>query len=195
MYTIYALVDPRDQSSRYIGITEDVYQRMRQHSRCEGNNERKNAWIKELQKEQLMFIMHSLEKVKTVEQALEREQHWIQYYLQQGANLTNRAGISASASKPLGPKWILSPEEAKQLFFKTSTGQIVNVPDAPSDEFDRFVKRYVQITESTDTGKWDKVQKRQVLSHLLKHGIYPAFCNAQGEPLSLSWPDTTSEGA
>src|SRR5216683_6354333 len=91
-YTIYALIDPRDQTIRYVGITYDVYQRMRQHSRCEGNNAAKNAWIQELQELQLMFIMRALEKVETLEAALEREQVWIQHLLRQGVKLTNIAG-------------------------------------------------------------------------------------------------------
>src|SRR5690242_5540645 len=94
-YTVYALIDPRDTAVRYIGITYDVYQRMRQHSRCEGNNVAKNAWIHDLQQEQLMFILYSLEKVKTFEKALVQEIYWIERCLEQGADLLNRANVPA----------------------------------------------------------------------------------------------------
>lgn len=94
LYTIYALIDPRSNAVCYVGITKDVYTRMRQHSRCEGNNAAKNAWIQELQEEQLMFIMRSLEKVHTVEQALERELYWMNYYLNEGVSLFNIAGVA-----------------------------------------------------------------------------------------------------
>lgn len=93
LYTIYALADPRDGSIRYIGITYNVYSRMRQHSRCAGENARKNAWIQELQSLQLMFVMWSLEKTTTIEEALARELYWIRHYISKGADLTNVAGM------------------------------------------------------------------------------------------------------
>ncbi|MGH2478882.1 MAG: GIY-YIG nuclease family protein [Ktedonobacteraceae bacterium] len=100
MHTVYALIDPRSQEVRYIGITYNVYQRMRQHSRCEGHNKRKNAWIEELQQEQLMFSMHSLENVGTFDEALARELYWIKYYLNAGASLTNLAGVPKEPHYP-----------------------------------------------------------------------------------------------
>ncbi|SRR6266704_2014854 len=195
IYTIYALIDPRDQEIRYIGITYDVYARMRQHSRCEGTNTNKNAWIKELQKEQVMFVMHSLEKVKTIGKALEREQYWIKYHLQQGANLTNIAGMPGDdlgkTPKVPGEKKIISPAEAAQIFFRTSVGEIVSIPESSWGDFDVFIKQYVNITaeEKEQEGVWDKAQKRQVLSYLLKNGVQLDLCDAEGEPLNITWDD------
>src|SRR6266571_4586846 len=174
IYTIYALIDPRDQAIRYVGITYAVYQRMRQHSRCEGYNEAKNTWIQELQREQLMFIMHSLEKVETVEEALDREKVWIEHLLKQGANLTNIAGLPTGSLELPRQSTTISPGLAEQLFFRTSTGGIVNIPYAPHGEFDAFIRRYTDLDErQSKTSKgifWDKAQRRHAISHILKHG-------------------------
>src|SRR6267154_6094933 len=123
MYTIYALVDPRDKATKYIGITKDVYARMRQHSRCEGHNEQKNAWIKELQKEQLMFIMESLGKVKTFEQAIKEEAKWLRAYLDSDLPLLNIA-VPQSNDPYAKPQKV--PSRKKQKFC---------VPDLPGVAF------------------------------------------------------------
>lgn len=80
MYSIYALIDPRDKSVRYVGITRDVYQRFMDHIQCSGSNYAKNAWITELRAVNKMIIMQTLEDVGTREQALERENYWIKHY-------------------------------------------------------------------------------------------------------------------
>lgn len=90
MYTIYALVDPRDHTTRYIGITDDVYSRFSQHVQCKGDNPEKDAWIIELRAYQLMVIMQSIETAETFAEAREREDHWIHYHLSNGAKLLNQ---------------------------------------------------------------------------------------------------------
>jgi predicted GIY-YIG superfamily endonuclease len=89
MYTIYTLIDPRDYAVRYIGITNDVYSRFRDHVRCDGSNPLKDAWMRELRQAQAMLIMKTLETVETVEQARGREKHWIHHHRFLGANLLN----------------------------------------------------------------------------------------------------------
>jgi predicted GIY-YIG superfamily endonuclease len=54
MYVIYALIDPRDNTPRYVGITDDVYARFSQHLRCDSSNFRRDAWIKELKAAQFL---------------------------------------------------------------------------------------------------------------------------------------------
>lgn len=80
MYVIYALVDPRDNTVHYIGITDDVYQRFMQHINCGSNNFAKNAWILGLRAANKMVIMETLEEVDTREQALIRETYWIKHF-------------------------------------------------------------------------------------------------------------------
>ena len=90
MFTVYALVDPRDDTTRYVGISNEIYARFSQHVRCEGNNLAKNAWIQELKEDQVMVIMRSLEVVEDIEQAKEREEYWINHFLKTGVRLFNQ---------------------------------------------------------------------------------------------------------
>lgn len=80
MYTIYALIDPRDNTVRYVGVTDNVYARFAQHMNCSGNNYPKNAWIHELRSMNMMLIMENLEQTEIREYAYEREQYWIQHF-------------------------------------------------------------------------------------------------------------------
>lgn len=185
MFTVYSLIDPRDNSIRYIGITEDVYSRMRQHSRCEGNNGAKNAWVQELQKQQLMFIMHSIEKVRTFEQALEREAYWIRFYLAQGIPLLNVAGVPNDPTKPYIKQYKPYQVEPKKLFFQAYTGRVVSVWRATDEEFDEFIKRYVGVEEDPRYPGWPTYQRRRFIAHVLNKGIQPEFCAAIEEDESV----------
>lgn len=190
-FTVYSLIDPRDNAIRYIGITYDVYQRMRQHSRCAGYNEAKNAWIQELQNEQLMFIMHSLEKVRTIEQALEREAYWIVYYLEQGAKLFNIAGVAnpvplnppKQASKPRVIRNIpihVDPWELCDYPIAKRNNQLVTVEHSTPEEFQAWLD-WNNIDESTtEELEWEYVRKGLgwtfeyrylVINHALNQGI------------------------
>ena len=159
-YSIYALIDPRDGAIRYIGMTRDIYQRMRQHSRCVGDNSAKNAWIEELQQEQLMFIMHSLEKVKTIEQALARELYWIDYYQRQGAALLNRTGIHAS-QKIQARGFIRYSTSAFlcKLFFYDANGEHIRFTEATTEQFLAFVDRYIDLDDDPDLRERKKAQE------------------------------------
>jgi hypothetical protein len=100
-YTIYRLRDPRDNAIHYIGITINVFERFKQHLRCDGVNPAKDAWIQELAWAQVLPAMDSLERIGPWSFALAREASWIEYYLQQGAHLFNITGRPlASAAKP-----------------------------------------------------------------------------------------------
>jgi predicted GIY-YIG superfamily endonuclease len=100
-FTIYRLKDPRDNAVRYIGITVDVFERFKQHLRCDGCNPLKDAWVQELQLAQQMIIMESIERAGPLSYALEREKYWIQHYLQQGIQLFNIISVPlASLRKP-----------------------------------------------------------------------------------------------
>lgn len=92
MYAVYALIDPRDDAVRYVGMTNDVYARFSQHVRCEGNNITKNMWITELRELNQMVIMRTIETVETLEEVRSREAYWIQQYLSQGSDLFNLTG-------------------------------------------------------------------------------------------------------
>lgn len=88
IYTIYALIDPRDNAIRYIGITVNPDERLKQHIWGDMNI-RKREWISELNQSDLAPIMQTIETAETEGTALEREAYWIQYYLSQGVRLVN----------------------------------------------------------------------------------------------------------
>lgn len=102
-HTIYALIDPRTNKVRYVGITNDVYARFRQHLHCDGNNLEKDAWIKELKSSQLMLIMRTLEVVDDIVKARGREKYWIQHYKSLGACLFNKKSIDAPIVSEIPP--------------------------------------------------------------------------------------------
>jgi predicted GIY-YIG superfamily endonuclease len=60
-YIIYALIDPRDSSIRYIGITDNPDQRLKEHLRGRGGNPPKREWVYELRQLGLVPIMQPLE--------------------------------------------------------------------------------------------------------------------------------------
>ena len=89
MQAIYALVDPRDMKEFYIGRTEDVYRRFREHLACVGRNDAKNQRIKELQSLHLVPIMRTLELVEDAALAGQREAYWIRHFRYLGHTLSN----------------------------------------------------------------------------------------------------------
>lgn len=90
-YHVYALIDPRDDAVVYIGITNKLTNRLKQHVSGLGEgNDKKTAWIRELQSKNLLPVMCILETVASAKEAREYEEAWIQYYLAQQEPLINR---------------------------------------------------------------------------------------------------------
>jgi hypothetical protein len=100
-YTIYRLRDPRDNAIRYIGITVNVFERFKQHLRCDGVNPAKDAWIVELELAQVLPVMDSLEQICPWPYALARESYWISFYQLLGADLFNVTGRHGASSAKL----------------------------------------------------------------------------------------------
>jgi predicted GIY-YIG superfamily endonuclease len=94
-YFVYALTDPRTDAVFYIGITHNTSERLKQHISHRDTNARKRAWIQKLKEENLLPSMKVIEVVKNKEVAIEREEYWICYYLEQGVSLTNLQLYSA----------------------------------------------------------------------------------------------------
>ena len=92
-YVIYALVDPRDESVRYIGITDNMPTRFMHHLRETGSRTAKGTWLAELRCYGLQPTIKILEemRVKETQRYLveERERYWIRAFEQSGASLTN----------------------------------------------------------------------------------------------------------
>jgi predicted GIY-YIG superfamily endonuclease len=88
-YVIYALVDPRDNTTRYVGMTSNLYERFLSHLSCNGDNYRRDAWIQELKAANLMVIMQTLETVTNEAEVGMREAYWIHHFLHLYAPLYN----------------------------------------------------------------------------------------------------------
>src|SRR5690348_3565294 len=88
-YPVYRLVDPRDRTVFYVGITNNPEARLKQHLACNGSNPDKDAWIQEICQQGLQPLMEIIERPEMRHQAQLREAYWIHYYLQEQALLTN----------------------------------------------------------------------------------------------------------
>jgi hypothetical protein len=99
-FSIYALIDPRDNGVRYVGLTEYPDERLKQHIQGDGNIP-KRQWISELSQLGLSPHMHTIETVQTLSAAFEREGYWIRHYIHAGAKLVNiRSPYIISHSNP-----------------------------------------------------------------------------------------------
>ena len=99
-FSIYALIDPRDNGVRYVGLTEYPDERLKQHIQRDGNIP-KRQWITELSQLGLSPLMQTIEIVQTLSAAFEREGHWIHHYIHAGAKLVNiRSPYSINHSNP-----------------------------------------------------------------------------------------------
>jgi DNA-binding XRE family transcriptional regulator len=85
---IYALLDPRDGTVRYVGCAIDVEKRFQEHLRDRGNTP-KCRWLAELKQDGLYPKLEILEIVKGFYGAFSREDYWIKEMLAAGAPLTN----------------------------------------------------------------------------------------------------------
>lgn len=96
-YTIYRLIDPRDNSTRYIGLSSNVLRRYAAHilgNNLSLKNDARRAWLEDLNRQGLMPILDILESgIEGRRQAEEREAYWIEFYHNLGANLLNIQGV------------------------------------------------------------------------------------------------------
>jgi predicted GIY-YIG superfamily endonuclease len=99
------MVDPRNNTPSYVGITNNPNQRYFEHIELRVKKGKKNDWVQQLLAEGVKPKMRILEIVESREEARAREKYWIQQYVSQGIPLTNailyldKAKHSANASK------------------------------------------------------------------------------------------------
>ena len=86
---VYALIDPDDHLIYYVGQTHKPQQRLLNHLTRWPLQVAKTIWIESLKERGKHPIMQTLEVVTSKRIALEREQAWINYFLQQGMPLVN----------------------------------------------------------------------------------------------------------
>jgi hypothetical protein len=96
-YQIYALVDPRDNTIRYVGLSDDVKVRLYRHTRSSPGNMQEYRWIEELRRDGLSPILQVLETIDTGDDryalAREREEYWISEMNRLGYPLLNVFGV------------------------------------------------------------------------------------------------------
>lgn len=88
-YVVYALLDPRDTTCRYVGMTNDLTERFIAHITNREVNSAKNSWMLELRGKGLLPICRTLEVCDTERQAREREASWIAGFMEIGEELCN----------------------------------------------------------------------------------------------------------
>jgi hypothetical protein len=110
-HVVYALSDPRTNEVHYVGRTKQVKRRYTEHLKRAHHNEIKEAWMKELKEVGMVPTLVILESNIDESLICERENHWIQYYLDQGAPLTNING-TPNPSSPIPVPPIVPPENA-----------------------------------------------------------------------------------
>ncbi len=85
---IYALIDVRDNSVRYVGVTKDAFARLGQHMQDADKNTPKGLWLAELRARGLYPRLEILETITgTRQRAYARERHWTVKLLQNGEPL------------------------------------------------------------------------------------------------------------
>ncbi len=104
LYQIYALIDPRDNSIRYIGMSADVHVRFYGHLKSHKANEGKRRWLAELQRKGIEPALQILETIEASGDAYaiacEREHYWIDEMIRLGSPLLNIIGIKRSYFPP-----------------------------------------------------------------------------------------------
>lgn len=114
MYYVYTLSHPITGDIGYVGITDNPYRRFRQHLAAHlSEGKRRYAWIEGLRQQNLVPSIKIVETPSTYDEAVERENFWIRYYLDQGATLCNTqtsfnetpVEIRKPAKRPGIPTW------------------------------------------------------------------------------------------
>lgn len=96
LYFVYELYDPRDNKTFYVGVTNNPNSRYRQHiGQYRVHNEDLEQRVKGMRAKGIIPQIRICEVVydgKSV--ALKREQYWIKFHIQAGANLSNIREVS-----------------------------------------------------------------------------------------------------
>ncbi len=93
MYSVYTLIDPRDNLIHYVGISKDPQQRFQEHLRKD-HNWLKSAWIHELKELGFLPSMRVIAENLTYEEAQKSEYQLIQHYHKSGLPMKNLDGIT-----------------------------------------------------------------------------------------------------
>jgi DNA-binding XRE family transcriptional regulator len=103
-HQIYSLIDPRDNTTRYVGRSDDVQYRLYQHLQGIGDSRQTKRWIRELLQQGLAPRLEILETIEVADnqqaRVCEREEYWIGVKLRQGCNLLNSFAVTRAYPQP-----------------------------------------------------------------------------------------------
>jgi predicted GIY-YIG superfamily endonuclease len=89
MYFVYKLSHPISGDIGYVGVTNNLYKRFKEHIAANGDMTKKGEWVKSLRSENLIPSISVIEAIETEEQAYMRERYWIQHFIETGVDLYN----------------------------------------------------------------------------------------------------------
>jgi GIY-YIG catalytic domain len=108
-WCIYRLIDPRDESVRYIGVTIDPFVRYSCHLNGDRRYISRWNWLRKLGQLGLKPRFDIIES-GFGDRWVEREQHWIAHYRSEGARLFN---LTSGGEGTTGAKW--TPETRQRM--------------------------------------------------------------------------------
>jgi hypothetical protein len=148
MAVIYALVDPRDGTVRYVGKSTQPGDRLDQHISRPHKNRKLRSWIRTLNKKRERPEFHAIDLVALADWP-EAERKWIAFYRERGVifNIED-GGISPHASRggrpprsrTAGPKpsGLVGPRAADVELAQPEVGIPVPLPATARDDVQRF---------------------------------------------------------
>lgn len=95
---IYLLINPLNQAPFYIGMTNNMEDRIKQHIDGKDDTTKKLKVIKHIQNENMTPVVVILEKPPTRVQAKKAEKFWIETFMSRGSELINKEGGKDSIS-------------------------------------------------------------------------------------------------
>jgi hypothetical protein len=101
--SVYELLDPRDGSCRYVGMTFNVAARERSHADSRSFQWSLSDWKCELNSIGLRPVMRVIESGIKAEDILERERHWCRERVSSGARLLNKPAGRITRSDLFSP--------------------------------------------------------------------------------------------
>lgn len=113
-YSVYVLKEPDGETVRYVGLTSNYKERIRQHLKCH-KKYRVNSWIKSLKLNGLLPISEIIDDAKDLNEARIKEIQYIKLFKSFGAILTNLTDGGE------GTKGIKCSEEKKEKIRKKTT--------------------------------------------------------------------------
>ena len=164
VYTVYALIEPRDNMARYIGITVNPEERLKQHIWGDINVP-KREWIRELNQLDLAPLMRIIETAETQGEALEREAYWIQYYLSKGIRLVNILMTPYTNTQP-SDKIVTGKVTLETLIIESGLKRV-----SLAAQSGVTTASIIRIGQSSPTSKVTVIKLLRVLKTYLKRNI------------------------